>query len=256
MNFIPYGYGNIQKTYKSIDEALSLVKNAVQKEKEDEVFYNYLIEIAPSEDEKSIITTIRNDEEKHTELFKETYMFFTGHNITPPENSDFVKPKSYIEGIKKAKFNELSAVESYRDIRAGLPSEYFRDIVFEILTDELKHADKYNYILYLNSENRFLRHENTDNKLEAKSGFTLEEASEIAKSLGIDFNKEKFDLEQFRMGLNTELEHGRKNLATNVTGDDPILTGKIALAHLTEFPDYYTRLSKLEEEAKAYWLTK
>lgn len=89
----------------------------------------------------------------------------------------------------------------------------------------------------------------------SKTSFTTKEAMAIAKTLGIDFNKVKFDIEQFRMGLDTELEHGRKYYPTNVTGDDPITTGKIALAHLTEFPDYYTRLKKLEEEAKAYWAT-
>jgi hypothetical protein len=83
--------------------------------------------------------------------------------------------------------------------------------------------------------------------------FTLEEAREIAKKLGIDFNKEKFTLEDFRNGLNVELEHGMRDMKTNVTNDDPILTGKIALAHLNEFPDYYVRLKKLEDEAKAYW---
>ena len=83
--------------------------------------------------------------------------------------------------------------------------------------------------------------------------FTTSEAKEIAKKLGIDFSKEKFDLSQFLIGLNVELEHGRRFEKTNVTNDNPILTGKIALAHLMEFPDYYTRLTKLEEEAKADW---
>ena len=55
------------------------------------------------------------------------------------------------------------------------------------------------------------------------------------------------------MGVNTELEHGKISSQTNVTGDDPIMTGKIALAHLNEFPDYYKRLKVLEKEAKAYW---
>nr|WP_272507293.1 DUF5661 family protein [Clostridium aestuarii] len=86
-----------------------------------------------------------------------------------------------------------------------------------------------------------------------RTSFTVQEATKIAKQLNIDFSKEKFDLEQFKMGLDTELEHGRKYLPTNVTENDPITTGKIALAHLSEFPDYYTRLAKLESEAKAYW---
>ncbi|WP_202964975.1 DUF5661 family protein [Neobacillus niacini] len=83
--------------------------------------------------------------------------------------------------------------------------------------------------------------------------FSKEEAAAIALLLGIDFNKSKFDLDEFWMGVNIELEHGKISSQTNVTGDDPIITGKIALAHLNEFPDYYKRLKVLEDEAKAYW---
>ncbi|MEH7386709.1 DUF5661 family protein [Bacillus sp. JJ1521] len=83
--------------------------------------------------------------------------------------------------------------------------------------------------------------------------FTKEEAAAIAVLLGIDFNKSKFNLDEFWMGVNTELEHGKVSSQTNVTGDNPLITGKIALAHLNEFPDYYKRLKVLEEEAKAYW---
>ena len=81
--------------------------------------------------------------------------------------------------------------------------------------------------------------------------FTIDEAVLIAKQLNIRFDK--FDVEQFRVGLDVELEHGNINPLTNVTNDDPILTGKIALAHLNEFQDYYTRLTKMEEEAEKYW---
>ncbi|CAH0142706.1 hypothetical protein SRABI134_00575 [Peribacillus sp. Bi134] len=86
-----------------------------------------------------------------------------------------------------------------------------------------------------------------------KTSFSKEEAAAIALLLGIDFNKSKFNFDEFWMGVNTELEHGKVSSQTNVTGDDPIITGKIALAHLHEFPDYYKRLKVLEEEAKAYW---
>lgn len=77
--------------------------------------------------------------------------------------------------------------------------------------------------------------------------FTRDDAKRIGESLGIDWTK--FDMEQFRMGLDVELEHGSHNLSTNVTNDDEITTGKIALAHLNEFPDYYTRLQKMESQA-------
>ena len=84
-----------------------------------------------------------------------------------------------------------------------------------------------------------------------KKNFSLEETIWIAKHSNIKFDK--FDEKQFRNGLNVELEHGIINSFTNVTNDDPILTGKIALAHLNEFPDYYKRLGKMEEEAEKYW---
>ena len=86
-----------------------------------------------------------------------------------------------------------------------------------------------------------------------KKSFTLEEAEKISEGLKIDFSKERFDIDQFRMGLDVELEHGSRSPRTDVTHDDPILTGKIALAHLMELPDYYKRLKKLEVEALAYW---
>lgn len=82
--------------------------------------------------------------------------------------------------------------------------------------------------------------------MENKKEFTKEEAKRIGDEMGIDWDK--YDLEQFRMGLGVELEHGLIDPETNVTNDDEIMTGKIALAHLKELPDYYTRLEKMEEE--------
>lgn len=82
----------------------------------------------------------------------------------------------------------------------------------------------------------------------------VEEARRIGASLGIDWTK--VDLEQFRRGLEVELEHGARDPETNVTNDDLNLTGKIAWAHLKEFPDYYTRLDRLEAEADAYWASR
>lgn len=84
-----------------------------------------------------------------------------------------------------------------------------------------------------------------------KHHFTADEAKKVGESLGIDWSK--FDVEQFRRGMDVELEHGKDNLVTNVTNDDIVMTGKIALAHLNEFADYYTRLDKMEAEAHAYW---
>jgi len=84
-----------------------------------------------------------------------------------------------------------------------------------------------------------------------KKHFTAEEAKKIGEELGIDWSK--FDVEQFRVGMDVELEHGKVDPNTNVSNDDPLTTGKIALAHLNEFPDYYDRLIKMEEEAEECW---
>ena len=88
---------------------------------------------------------------------------------------------------------------------------------------------------------------------EARREFTAEEARRYGGEVGIDWDTAPFDVEQLRIGMNVELEHGLHDLVTNVSGDDPHVTAKIALAHLNEFPDYYTRLQRLEEEAKRDW---
>jgi len=80
---------------------------------------------------------------------------------------------------------------------------------------------------------------------------SLRKARKIGNELGVDWDR--IDLDQFHRGMEVELEHGRRDPATDVTGDDLLLTGKIALAHLNEFPDYYTRLARMEEEARAFW---
>ena len=84
-----------------------------------------------------------------------------------------------------------------------------------------------------------------------RSGFTPDEARAAGERIGIDWGSAPFDIEQFRMGMDVELEHGARDPQTNVTDDDLIMTAKIARAHLNEFPDYYTRLAKMEAEAEA-----
>jgi hypothetical protein len=80
---------------------------------------------------------------------------------------------------------------------------------------------------------------------------TTEEAQRVGDEIGVDWSR--FDLEQFRSGMDVELEHGTHDPQTNVTGDDPVITGKIAFAHMKEFPDYYERLERMEAEAERDW---
>ncbi|MCL5795338.1 MAG: hypothetical protein M1338_03190 [Patescibacteria group bacterium] len=82
----------------------------------------------------------------------------------------------------------------------------------------------------------------------SKMDFSNEEAKQIGDQLGIKWDK--FNVDQFRRGMKVELEHGTISPSTNVTNDDSLITGKIALAHLNEISDYYDRLAKMESEAE------
>ena len=86
-----------------------------------------------------------------------------------------------------------------------------------------------------------------------KTFFTIEQVRTAGEQIGMDWATSRFDVEQLRMGMDVELEHGTQDLETNVTDDDVLVTAKIARAHLNEFPDYYSRLAVMESEAEAYW---
>lgn len=149
-NNIPYmncsSYG-MDFTQEAFNKALDLIKEAVQDERSDELKYEYLISVAPTEEEINIITSIRDDERNHRKWFKDIYKYYTGKEIESKNGKEFVKPASFLDGISKAVFGELGALEKYRFIREGLPSRFYRDVVFRILTDEMKHATKYNYLI-------------------------------------------------------------------------------------------------------------
>ena len=86
-----------------------------------------------------------------------------------------------------------------------------------------------------------------------KAHFSADEVRVAGERIGIDWLTSPFDVEQFRMGMDVELEHGTRDAETDVTNDEETVTAKIARAHLNEFPDYYTRLAIMEAEAEAYW---
>ncbi|MFC5652005.1 ferritin-like domain-containing protein [Paenibacillus solisilvae] len=123
---------------------------AVQGEREDELFYQYLISFAPTQEEKEIIASIRDDERKHNQMSVKYTGIFTGQEVQIMNGEQFKRPATYVDGIKKELFGELRAVEKYRMIRQCLPQGIYRDMLFEIITDELKHASKYNYLFTKN----------------------------------------------------------------------------------------------------------
>lgn len=142
---MPMQYG-MMWNMEALQKSLELIKEAVSGEREDELFYDYLISVAPNQQEKNIIASIRDDEKKHNMMFRRIYKDLTGMEVEVEAEEEFEKPASYVEGIKRALFGELKAVEKYRVIRQGLPNRYYRDMLFEIITDELKHSSLYNYL--------------------------------------------------------------------------------------------------------------
>ncbi len=137
----------------ALPEALNLIVESVRDEREDELFYDYLLSVAPP-NQRDIITSIRDDERKHGRLFRQLYWEVTGKEIPAAPDVPFEKPLNYCDGISKALFGELAAVERYRRILYGFEFLPYRNIITEIYTDELKHASKWNYLFTLNCVNR------------------------------------------------------------------------------------------------------
>ncbi|GAA0824536.1 ferritin-like domain-containing protein [Clostridium tertium] len=161
---------NNQKPHPQLSLALDEIRKAVQGEREDELFYDYLISLAPTKDEKEIIESIRNDERKHNQLFRKIYKDFTGNDINTMNEENLKKPSSFMEGIRTALFGELKAVDKYKAIRRALPIGAYKDMLFDIIMDELKHASKYNYLFTLNNTNKSSK--NRDSLQEDTSKFT------------------------------------------------------------------------------------
>lgn len=131
----------------NLNTAITMIKNSISDEAEDEAMYEALINIAPNEEAKEIITSIRNDEKIHNRLLREIFVELTG--VVLPANTEvFNQPKiTYIDGIRKAFMGELKAVEKYREILAYMPTKELYNKILYIMTDEMKHAIKYNYLI-------------------------------------------------------------------------------------------------------------
>jgi rubrerythrin len=135
---------------KAYPNALQLMLDAVQSERADELFYDYLLRNAPDDKQKGIISSIRDDERKHNKMFREIYYQLTGEDIPPGQEVAFQGSPSYLAGLETSLFGELGAVEKYRQILFGLDFLPFRQMLCEIITDELKHSSKWNFLYTLN----------------------------------------------------------------------------------------------------------
>lgn len=136
-----------QYTYPgNLPGAIKLIQNAIGGEREDELFYDYLIKVAPNQEAKNIIMGIRDDERKHNAMFRKIYTKLTGKPVPNIPEEPFQKPKSYCDGIKKALMGELNAVVNYRKILFAMQNRVHINMLTEIITDELRHASLYNYL--------------------------------------------------------------------------------------------------------------
>lgn len=131
---------------QNVPGALKLIQEAVAGETEDRMFYQYLIDNAPSAEDKEIISGIRDDEISHFNLFRQVYYQLTGQVLPPPQNVTFEKPANYCEGVKRALRGEQNAVRKYRRILYALQDRVQINILTGIITDEIRHGILYNYL--------------------------------------------------------------------------------------------------------------
>jgi rubrerythrin len=133
----------------TLNQAIELIRTSVGDEKEDELFYEDLIKQAPTEKEKEIIISIRDDERKHNQILRELYYNFTGQIIPVDTLTASAENKlNYKEQLEKALFGELNAVVKYRRIMGTMPSGNSYTLLMSIMTDELRHASKYNFLIH------------------------------------------------------------------------------------------------------------
>ncbi len=137
-----------QEELITFSQAVELIRKSIEDEKEDELFYNKLIEQAPTEDDKNIIKSIREDEIKHNQILRDLYYQITGqivpvNNLSTASNDNM----NYKENLQKALFGELEAVKKYRKVLSQMPSGESYTLIMSIMTDELTHANKYNFLI-------------------------------------------------------------------------------------------------------------
>ncbi len=127
-------------------DALQIMKQALSGETEDQMFYMWLISRAPSEEERQIIASIRDEEIGHIELFRQIYFDLTGTALPQIDEELFVEPDSYCDGLARALLSEQNAVQKHRKILYAMQSRIHINMMIDIITDEIRHGMLYNYL--------------------------------------------------------------------------------------------------------------
>lgn len=133
----------------SLDKAVEGLLNLIKNEKEDEFFYTNLIEMAPDY-AKDTISSIRDDETRHNEILRFVYSNITGEVAKNSDENVQIQEMTYAEGLEKAFFDEIAAVKKYRRIMGAMPNTKLHTLLMSIMTDELRHASLYNYLIHKN----------------------------------------------------------------------------------------------------------
>lgn len=133
----------------SLDKAVEGLLNSIKNEKEDEFFYTNLIEMAPDY-AKDTISSIRDDETRHNEILRFVYSNITGEVAKNSDENVQIQEMTYAEGLEKAFFDEIAAVKKYRRIMGSMPNTKLHTLLMSIMTDELRHASLYNYLIHKN----------------------------------------------------------------------------------------------------------
>ena len=145
---------NIYTYPQNLNGALMLIQQAVEGENEDRIFYTWLIQNAPTEEEKQIIAGIVDNEVHHHAMFRGIYYELTGKMLPQsPEDDNFTPPATYCDGLKKALLGEQNAVKKYRNILFAMQSRVHINMLTEIITDEIRHGILYNYLYAKNGCN-------------------------------------------------------------------------------------------------------
>lgn len=145
---IPWILNYTDKSFQhNLNVTISMIKASITDEVEDAAMYEALIKAAPNEEAKKIIESIRDDEKIHNKLLREIFASLTGVILPMNNQTTNYNNINYIDGIKKAFMGELHAVEKYREILTYMPTKELYNKILYIMTDEMKHATKYNYLI-------------------------------------------------------------------------------------------------------------
>jgi len=142
-----------KSTQYNLNKLIASVKDSVGNEAEDEIEYNKMAKLAPNDEQREIINAIKENEMIHNKIFRKIFMELTGV-VLPTTNvtnmPDEKNSMNYADMLKNAMFGEFKAVERYREMLAYAPNKAIYDMIMYVMTDEINHAIKYNYLIMLN----------------------------------------------------------------------------------------------------------